>query len=211
MNIEKLKIAEQLFFQQYPQGFDHPEMLKVAKKHKMPEMIESCQHHFARGNFANIELILEEWIKLVNRSSMVSMFDKPKFKTTIKQLTRLEKDLIVDALFQVCYGDQTAGFTCQVEILSHYKMANWSLISILPAYFRPNDEVFIKPTTTKGIIKTFELQEVVYHSKPTWQFYQQYRSTINDMKSHVDCSLSPNNAAFGGFLMMTMPQLSAMS
>lgn len=210
MNIEKLKMAEQLFFHQYPHGFDHPEMVKMAKKHKMPEMIDYCQSHFPRGSFANIELTLDEWIKLVNRSSMVSMFDKPKFKNTIKQLTPLEKDLIVDALYQVCYGDQVAGFNCQVDILSHYKIAKWSLITILPAYFRPDEDVFIKPTTTKGIIACFELNDVVYHSKPTWQFYQKYQAIINEMKSYVDKSLSPNNAAFSGFLMMTMPQLSAM-
>ena len=63
--------------------------------------------------------------------------------------------------------------------------------------------MFVKPTTTKGVIKTFELDDLVYHPRPTYDFYVRYRDAIDEMKSHVDASLSPNNAAFTGFLMMT--------
>jgi hypothetical protein len=67
--------------------------------------------------------------------------------------------------------------------------------------------VFIKPTTAKGIIAYFELENLIYESQPTWEFYQAYRTEINRMKEQVDCSLAPNNAAFSGFLMMSLPAL----
>ena len=62
---------------------------------------------------------------------------------------------------------------------------------------------FVKPTTTKNVIRQFEVADLVYKPQPTWQFYADYRDLIAEMKELVDPSLSPNNAAFTGFLMMT--------
>lgn len=36
------------------------------------------------------------------------------------------------------------------------------------------------------------------------KFYEGYRDLILDMKSKVDPSLAPSNAAFSGFLMMSL-------
>jgi hypothetical protein len=47
------------------------------------------------------------------------------------------------------------------------------------------------------------LADLEYRPRPSWSFYERYRSAISDMKAHVDPSLSPNNAAFTGFLMMS--------
>ena len=62
---------------------------------------------------------------------------------------------------------------------------------------------FVKPTTTKNVIRQFEVEDLVYRPQPTWQFYDAYRDLIAEMKALTDPSLSPNNAAFTGFLMMT--------
>ena len=59
-----------------------------------------------------------------------------------------------------------------------------------------------KPTTTKNVIRQFELEGLEYRPRPSWAFYERYRAVIDDMKAHVDPSLWPNNAAFTGFLMM---------
>jgi hypothetical protein len=77
-------------------------------------------------------------------------------------------------------------------------------MTVCPAYCRPQVEVFIKPTTVKGIIQTFELENLHYHPAPTWNFYEQYRAAINEMKIWVDESLSQYNIAFSGFLMRSM-------
>lgn len=39
MNIDKLKTAEQIFLSRHPDGFQEPEMLEIAKKHKIEKMI----------------------------------------------------------------------------------------------------------------------------------------------------------------------------
>lgn len=74
------------------------------------------------------------------------------------------------------------------------------------ACYRLQDEVFIKPTTAKGVIAHFELEGLDYKPTPSWDFYQRYRDARLEMKQYVDPSLSPNNPAFSGFLMMTMPK-----
>ncbi len=91
-----------------------------------------------------------------------------------------------------------------LDVLKDGKLAKWSLITIIPIYFRPQIEIFVKPTTAKGVIERFELKSLHYKPAPTWAFYKEYRTIINEMKSNVDPSLAPNNAAFSGFLMMSL-------
>ena len=91
-----------------------------------------------------------------------------------------------------------------VDILKPMKLAKWSLMTIIPAYYRPDDEVFVKPTTCKNVLSFFEIEDLKYHPTPTWDFYERYRKLINEMKMKVDQNLVPNNAAFCGFLMMSV-------
>ena len=70
-------------------------------------------------------------------------------------------------------------------------------------HYRPEKDVFVKPTTTKNVIRQFELEDLEYRPRPSFSFYTRYRDAIHDMKAAVDPRLSPNNAAFTGFLMMT--------
>jgi len=56
----------------------------------------------------------------------------------------------------------------------------------------------------RGILRFFEIDDPVYSPTPSWDFYRKYRKLMNDAKKEVDRSLSPSNAAFSGFLMMTV-------
>jgi len=91
----------------------------------------------------------------------------------------------------------------EVDILAEGKLAKWRLVTICLLYYRPDREVFVKPTTTKNVIRQFELDGLVYSPRPSWNFYSDYRDAIEAMKSQVSPTLSPNNAAFTGFLMMS--------
>ena len=77
MNLKKLKQAEEAFFNRYPGGFENPEMMEIGKKHKMDKMITFAQEGFVRRNFKLPNLIVDSMIKVVSRSSMVSLFEKP--------------------------------------------------------------------------------------------------------------------------------------
>lgn len=204
MNIEKLKAAEAQFLQLYPMGFDDPEIQKIGKKHKMPQMIEQCQNIFTEPAFNKPHVIVDNMVKMISRSSMVSMFEKPKFKNFVKSLPGGDVDRLSEAFYEQLHGKHQQGFEQVLNLLRRQKLAKWSLISILPNYVYPTQEVFVKPTTAKGVIAHFELDDVVYKPQPTWDFYQKYKAHILAMKQHVDPTLSSSNAAFSGFLMMSM-------
>jgi len=204
MNIHKLKQAEALFLQKYPEGFLHPEMQAMGKKHKMDKMIELAQESFSKPEFKNARAIADNMSKVIGRSSMVSMFEKPKFKELMSTLNEKELQSLTDGLKAFLHGNQKKGFEAMVEVLRPAKLAKWSLMTILPNYYYPNDEVFVKPTTAKGVIQYFELEDLEYKPTPTWNFYERYRNSFLEMKAAVNRSVAPNNASFGGFLMMSM-------
>ena len=199
-----LKAAEAKFFAHYPGGFDDPEMVKIGKKHRMDQMVAFAQESFAKKQCRHIDVTAENMVKAVSRSSMVSMFEKPKFRDFVKSLGPNDKAFMVDALSQLLHGKQAAGFDALVELLKTEKHAKWSLVTIIPAYYAPHEEVFVKPTTAKGVIAHFGIDDLVYKPTPSWAFYERYRECINAAKEKVDARLSPSNAAFSGFLMMAM-------
>lgn len=136
---------------------------------------------------------------------MISMFEKPKFKSFINTRNSDEKKTLVDGLKLALHGKQQQGFELQLELLKIDKLAKWSIITAVPAYYRLQEEIFVKPTTAKGIVNYFELEGITYKPTPSWEFYEKYRAYILEMKKHVSPSLSPNNPAFCGFLMMSLP------
>lgn len=207
MNLEKLKQAEYWFLNRYPGGFLDPELAAIGKKHKMDKMIVLTQESFAKKNFRDSASIIENMIKIIGRSSMVSIFEKPKFRDFANSLEPKQKNALVAGLKEQLHGDEQKGFEKIVDLMKIGKIAKWSLISIIPVYFRPQEDVFVKPTTAKGVIAQFELDSLLYKPQPYWEFYSEFRSIINDMKTRVDPSLSVNSAAFTGFLMMSLAAL----
>jgi hypothetical protein len=176
-------------------------MIAIRKKHKLDKMIELTQDSFVRRNFKLPELVVENMIKVVTRSSLVSVFEKPKFRDFVRLLPSADKQRLTKGLEELLHGNEQSGFEAVLEVLKSGKLAKWSLMTICQAYYRPQFDVFVKPTTVKGIIETFELKNLHYKPAPTWAFYNEYRATINEMKTKVDASLSPYNVAFSGFLM----------
>ncbi len=201
---KKLKQLEGDFLMRYPKGFNDPEMVEIGKKHKMSKMVEMSQEYFTKTACSNIHVTADNMVKIISRSSMVSMFEKPKFRDFVKNLNENDKAFLVESLSQMLHGKQRLGFEAMVDILKTEKLAKWSLVTIIPAYYSPNKEVFVKPTTAKGVLKHFEIDDPIYKPAPTWDFYQKYRQLINDAKSKVDKNLSSSNAAFSGFLMMSV-------
>ena len=61
-----------------------------------------------------------------------------------------------------------------------------------------------KPLTAKRVIAFLDIDDIQYKPRPSWEFYEGFKAHIDEMKSVVDESLSVNNAAFTGFLMMAI-------
>ena len=204
MNLEKLTTAAERFLKRYPGGFQHPEMAALGKKHKMDAMTLFSQANFSKEKFNASGTIIENMVKLVSRASMISVFEKPKFRDFANSLMAQDREIFAIGLEERLYGNEQKGFEMLLEVLQAGKMAKWPLMTICPVYCNPQKDVFVKPTTAKGVIEFFELHSLQYKPAPTWDFYKEYRAVINEMKAAVDPSLSPNNAAFTGFLMMSL-------
>lgn len=193
-----------MFLHRYPGGFDNDELKQVvARKHNVGRLSEFTAEALHRGNFAKPGAILDAVVKIVSRSSMVSMFEKPKFRDYVNGLARGDREELVAGYKRLLHGRQERGFDDVLAILADGKLAKWSLMTIHLHHFRPQVDVFVKPTTTKNVIRQFELEGLEYRPRPSWSFYERYRDAITEMKAHLDPSLAPNNAAFTGFLMMS--------
>lgn len=204
MNLAKLKLAEENFIRRYPGGFSHPQMMELTKKHKVEKMKKMAADGLADEQFANIGGIIEAMGRIVSQSSLISVFEKPKFRDLLKGLSGSEQGHLAHGLKEFLHGDQAFGFGLMVGLLQEYKLAKWPLLTVFGIYYRPQIEVFVKPTTAKGIIEYFELAGLKYNSNPTFAFYAAYRDQIRQLKQQVHPALQVDNAAFCGFLMMTM-------
>jgi len=205
VNDQKLKDAEAGFLQRYPGGFSDPAMESVKKKHNVDKLVEFTQTNLKKANFNRPDFIAETLVKIVSRSSMVSRFEKPKFRDFVSSLNTHEKQALADAFEKRLYGRQKQrGFDEILGMLSHHKIAKWAVISVVPFYFAPNKEAFVKPTTAKGILSYLEIDEFAYHPTPSWAFYKSYLKLLGEIKQQVVPTLSPNNAALTGFLMISI-------
>jgi hypothetical protein len=205
MNLHKLKQAEAAFLHRYPGGFDNPELIALRnKKHKPDQMIALARGSFSRGNFTLPSLIVQNMEKVMSRSSIVSVFEKMSFRDLVRTLSPHEKEWLSSGLEELLHGAEQTGFEMILDLLKSHRLAKWTLMTVCQTYFHPQRDVFIKPTTVKGVIGYFELEHLQYKPTPSWAFYEAYRSIFHAMKSKVDKSLSPTNPAFSGFLFMSV-------
>jgi len=167
-------------------------------------MKKLSKESFSLDKFTDPQEIIDSMNKIISRSSMVSVFEKPKFRDFAKAMKDEEKAFLANGLKEFLHGNQELGFDQMKDLLTEYKLAKWTLLTICPVYYNPGFEVFIKPTTVKNIISYFEIQDLVYSPKPSYSFYEKYRKELNAMKSLADPKLRIDNAAYSGFLMMSM-------
>ena len=200
MNLEKLKDIESEFLDSYPKGFKDEHFFPTMKKFKPEKLEEFAKEALKKENFSNPSLVVESFFKTIQKSVMVSLFDKLKLKDMILSLNSYEKDMLSIEIYELLYGNKKEGFEGLVEFLAEHNLAKWTLISIVPYSINRKKEYFIKPTTTKNIIKYFELSTLAYKPKPSFEFYKNYTQILNNMKKNVDKSLTFDNAAFTGFL-----------
>lgn len=153
MNLSKLKQAERRFLNRYPGGFRHPEMQAIGKKHKIAKLVEFAQAGFKAAAFSDAQAVIDSAVKLVGQSSMVSVFEKPAYRDYLRGLDAEGRRRFAQALKAQLHGDAAWGFAAMTELLGEAKLAKWPLLTAIPFYFRPDAEVFVKPTTVKGVIR----------------------------------------------------------
>lgn len=201
MNKKKLKQAREAFLRRYPLGFQSREMEEMGKKHKAEQLYALASETFNPDNFKKKEKFIGDLVKFVSRVSVVSVFEKTKFRDFMKNALPDERDQLMDALYEFIHGNGEKGVILYNDVLGKYKLAKWTILTACLAYYRPKDEVFIKPTTVKKAISLFELDDISYSPKISYDFYTAYREKVREMKKVV--SLTDDSLAFGGFIMLS--------
>lgn len=204
MNMQKLKDMEEEFLTFYPTGFEDAKFFPTMKKFNPSKLEEFTKENLKKENFSNPNLVVQSFFQIIQKSVLVSLFDKLKFRDMLANLTSYEKDMLSIELFELIHGNQKNGFEGIVEFLSQYNLAKWTIISVVLYYNDRQVEYFIKPTTTKNVLKYFEIKDLVYKPTPSFEFYNSYKKVLNEMKKNVDKTLSFDNAAFTGFLRIGM-------
>ena len=204
MNMKKLKDMEEEFLTFYPTGFEDAKFFPTMKKFNPYKLEAFTRENLKKENFSTPNLIVESFFQIIQKSVLVSLFDKLKFRDMLANLNIYEKDMLSIELFELIHGNQKNGFEGIVEFLSPYNLAKWTIISVVLYYNDRQKEYFIKPTTTKNVLKYFEIKELVYKPTPSFEFYDAYKKVLNGMKKNVHKSLHPDNAAFTGFLRIGM-------
>lgn len=200
MNLEKLKDLESEFLHSYPEGFKDESFFPSIQKFNPQKLENFAKDMLKKENFSNPNLFIEGFFKVVQKSVMVSLFDKLKLKDALATLNSYEKDMLSIEIYELLYGNKKDGFEGLVDFLAQYKLAKWTIISVTPYCINRHSEYFIKPTTTKMIIKYFELQDLVYKPKPSFEFYKKYTKALDEMKINLHDSLTFDNVAFTSFL-----------
>jgi len=200
--MSKMSALESIFYDMYPNGFDDDEMKSIEKKHKLDKFSKMSKEMFSEDAFKTQDIV-DNFYKIVSRSTLVSRFEKPLFKTFIQSINDEEKECLTNALYEYINGDEKKGFTEMIAIMQPYKVAKWPILTVVNAYLNLEEDVFIKPTTVKLILKYFD-SDLHYTSKPNYEFYRDYRNFFNAIKLEASSEIQCNNPAFLGFLMMTI-------
>ena len=204
MNLKKLKDIEAEFLSQYPSGFEDEHFFPTMKKFNPAKLEEFTKENLKKENFSNPNLVVDAFFHIIQKSVLVSLFDKLKFRDMLSSLSSYEKDMLSIELYELFHGNMKNGFEGLVEFLEQYKLAKWTIISIVLYYFNRKKEYFIKPTTTKNVINYFEIKDILYKPKPSYEFYSSYKKALNEMKKNVHKSVKVDNAAFTGFLRISI-------
>lgn len=204
MNKKKLKELEENFFEYYPKGFEDEKLIKTSKIFDTKRFNNVVKSSFDIKNFSNCEQICQDFFKILLKSPLISFYEGDILKSALKSFTNYEKDMLSIYLQELLHEDLNSGFEDFVELLAIKNLAKWHIVTLIPYYFAPEQNYFLKPTTTKNIIKYFELENLKYNSKPNYEFYENYTKELEIMKNSVRKELRDDNAKFTGFLRMGM-------
>ena len=92
----EMMVEEALFLQMYPKGFEDEGLREVSKKHNVVKLSEFAATALAKKRFAMPGAVLDDIVKIVTRSSMISMFEKPRFRDYVTGLSRSDRDYLTE-------------------------------------------------------------------------------------------------------------------
>jgi hypothetical protein len=184
---------DNLFISLFPLGLQDKKWLDLGKRHqnaylrlvdlfKQELSKQNIEDHLEKGDY---KYIAEQATKVIQKSTMVSLFEKIAFRNFIEQ-TSIHRDF-ADSLYALLYNDYKKNFAQFVGVLGSlkdYKNANaakWTVVSAFLCHSNPYEHVFIKPTTVKNIALFLGI-DISYNSSPNIETYEKVRNMILDYK-----------------------------
>lgn len=205
MNLDKLKTAETAFLSAYPLGFDTPGLKEMVKKHDMSRITLFAQNAFSPTALEDIEKATDDLVRLIARSSIVSVFEKAKLRDAVRSMSYGEREDMMGFVRELLHGHEAMGFDGLCGMLFRYGASKWPLVTALRCYYYPDTDLVIKPTTVKNVISHFGLIELHYVTQPNFAFYNKYRSAVQSLRSHTAAPMNSYAlAGYSGFLMMVL-------
>lgn len=181
MFAKQVQLVEDLFLEQYPGGFADELWLEGEKAYKPGKMTALINELLSKEE---LELTLESGdyqetidntLYLVRQSKVISVFEKLAFQNFVEHHEIHEQFL--DALYHFMYHYNEENFDTFITTLLTYrheknsKPTKWTVVSFFKAYQDPQNYIFVKPTTMKGIAKILDW-DIQYKSMPNYQTYQ---------------------------------------
>ena len=117
MKRELLIAAQKEFLRMYPGGFENEEMQVHVKRHKIHKMNEFAMESFRKEKFDDPDTVFKNIVKIMSQSTVVSVFEKMKFRNFSKVMTTDQKLRLVDGLYEMLHGNPAAGFDKMKEVL----------------------------------------------------------------------------------------------
>ncbi len=205
MNAEKLKAAGAAFLSVYPLGFETPELKEQVKKHDMTRITAFAQSAFSPDALEDTEKAAEDLVRLMGRSTIVSVFEKAKFRDAVRGMTYGEREDLMGFVRELLHGHEAMGFDGLCGMLSRYGANKWPAVTAPRCYYYPDTDLVLKPTTAKNVIAQFELTELQYTTRPNFAFYDRYRAALQYMRARTAAPMNSYAlAGYSGFLMMVM-------
>lgn len=197
-----IKFIEQSFLRQFPNGLQDDEFKMLGKKHQSSDRIikmfkESITiKNLTTRNESIQEETMKSIIKAISQSTLISTFEKVAFKNYIKD-TKIHKPFM-EALANMLHDCNEDTMNAFVHVCSLKKnetnanIAKWPIVTFFLAYFDPQNEIFIKPTTIKQVAYIMNV-DIEYQALPNFNTYKKARKMILDFKQQSSLVHDENN------------------
>lgn len=197
-----IKFIEQSFLRQFPNGLQDDEFKMLGKKHQSSDRIikmfkESITiKNLTTRNESIQEETMKSIIKAISQSTLISTFEKVAFKNYIKD-TKIHKPFM-EALANMLHDCNEDTMNAFVHVCSLKKnetnanIAKWPIVTFFLAYFDPQNEIFIKPTTIKQVAYIMNV-DIEYQALPNFNTYKKARNMILDFKQQSSLVHDENN------------------
>lgn len=138
--------ARNRFLRFFPRGFNDEDFVKEERAYKLNAKAKL-------DAAANLDTVLlspagsgKAALAAFRATNLLPSFEKTRLEAALRGP---HADAFVAGAAQFAAGDRKGGLSIMEKALRHYDVARWTAATYLPFLWRPNREMFLKPTVTR--------------------------------------------------------------